>query len=60
VSEQFMWAAFAIFVLGIFVGGNLGIILMCLLQTAKRADAQVEELLSVPGDGVQRIRPGEP
>ena len=54
MSEQIILAAFSIFVLGIFVGGNLGIILMCLLQLAKRADVQVEGLLLAP------VEPGEP
>lgn len=46
--EQIILAAFAVFVLGVFVGGNLGIMLMCLLQLSKRTGVRVEELLSVP------------
>jgi hypothetical protein len=39
-----------ILVIGIFVGGNLGILLMCLMAMAKQADEQVSsaELAWVP------------
>lgn len=48
MSGQILWAVFAILVLGIFIGSNLGIMLMCLLQVAKRADNMTEKLLSIP------------
>lgn len=47
MSEQVLWIIFGVLVLGIFVGGNLGILMMCLLQVSKRADMLSEELLAV-------------
>ena len=39
-----------ILVIGVFVGGNLGILMMCLMAMAKQADEQVShvELTWVP------------
>ena len=47
MSEKVILANFAIFVIGMFVGGNLGILLLCMLQVAKKADTLSEDLLSV-------------
>jgi hypothetical protein len=48
MSGHILWAVFAVLLLGIFIGSNLGIMLMCLLQVAKKADHISEKLTSIP------------
>ena len=48
MSGQILWIGFAVLMLGIFIGSNLGVMLMCLLQVSKKADDLNEKLLSVP------------
>ena len=47
MSGQMLWIIFAVLLLGIFVGSNLGVMLMCVLQMGKRSDIRTEELLTV-------------
>ena len=48
MTSQMLTLMLVIFVLGLFIGSNLGIILMCLLQaSAKNAPAKAE-LVHVP------------
>ncbi len=41
---QNLWVIFGILALGIFIGGNLGILLMVMLRMAKQADMLMEEM----------------
>lgn len=44
MSIQMFAAALTVFVLGLFVGCNLGVVLMCILQTAKETMPDAEML----------------
>ncbi|MBN1935762.1 MAG: hypothetical protein JW934_13925 [Anaerolineae bacterium] len=44
---QSAWIIFGILMLGIFIGSNLGIMLMAMLHMAKRADLAIEDLVLV-------------
>ena len=44
---QSLWTIFGIMMLGIFIGSNLGIMLMALLHMSKRADLVIEDLAAV-------------
>ena len=47
MTAQLLWIALAIFVLGLFIGSNLGVMLMCVLQVAGRnTDSDVEQTIS--------------
>ena len=45
-TQVFMWMV-AVFVLGLFLGSNLGVVLMCLLQVAGRSSPANAELASI-------------
>ena len=46
MSAQMLWVILGVFVLGLFVGGNLGIMLLCLMQMASRSDHVIESALA--------------
>jgi hypothetical protein len=39
VTAQVFWIALAVFLAGLFIGSNLGVVVMCALQLCKRNDA---------------------
>lgn len=49
-----LWIALAIFVLGLFIGTNLGVMLMCVLQANSRQDSQNEGDQAVDDENVPR------
>ena len=53
MTTQMLWIALGIFILGLFVGSNLGVLLMCVLQVAAAGRDPNEELTlsSVQVDG---------
>ena len=48
MTAQMLWIAFAIFVLGLFFGCNLGVVLMCVLSVSGRESDRSEFVLSYP------------
>jgi hypothetical protein len=46
MTTQMLWIAFAIFIVGLFFGCNLGVVIMCVLQTAGRESARSERTLT--------------
>jgi len=48
MTTQMFWIIFAVFVLGLFVGTNLGVMLMCVLHVAGERRAEHHDLSSVP------------
>ncbi len=36
MTTQMLWIIFAVFVVGLFIGTNLGIMIMCILRMAAR------------------------
>jgi hypothetical protein len=54
MSAQHLWITFAIFIVGLFFGCNLGVILFCVLQVAgmeERCSEQVVEAQNVATEG---------
>jgi hypothetical protein len=47
MTTQLFWIIFGVFVLGLFVGSNLGVMLMCVLHAAGRDHALDEEVVPV-------------
>ncbi len=43
MTAQMLWIAFAIFIVGLFFGCNLGVILFCVLQVAGREERRSEQ-----------------
>jgi len=48
MTGQMFWVMFAIFVLGLFVGSNLGIMLLCVLRVAGQHADRDFEMAAVP------------
>ena len=48
MTGQMFWVLFAMFGLGLFVGSNLGVMLMCALRLAGQSDARRYEVVAVP------------
>ena len=47
MTAQMLWIALAIFVLGLFLGSNLGVMLMCVLQVAgRKTDSDAEQVIA--------------
>ena len=44
---QMFWIVLAIFVLGLFIGSNLGVMLMCVLAVGAKDTVTNEELVTV-------------
>jgi len=53
---QLLWIAFAIFIVGLFFGCNIGIVIMCVLQMAGRESARSERVLSYPVEVEEQIQ----
>ena len=47
MATQMLWIVFVVFVLGLFIGSNLGVMMMCLLYVAGQKRTQGAELASV-------------
>jgi len=43
MTAQMLWIAFVIFIVGLFFGCNLGVILFCVLQMAGRENDRSEQ-----------------
>jgi hypothetical protein len=50
MTAQIFWLILGVFVLGLFVGSNLGILLICLLQASGEGASGQEDWLSVPAE----------
>ena len=48
MSTQVFSIMVAVFVLGLFIGSNLGVVLVCLLQVSKKDQTVSQELHPVP------------
>ena len=48
MTGQMFWVLFAMFVLGLFVGSNLGIMLLCVLRVAGQNADRDYEMVAVP------------
>ena len=53
LTSQMLWIIFAVFVLGLFLGSNLGVMLMCVLYMSGKKGAEGTELVTatVPTQG---------
>jgi hypothetical protein len=50
MTAHMFWIVLGVFVLGLFVGSNLGVMLMCLLRASEKSVAGSDELLPVMVD----------
>jgi len=48
MTAQMFWVIFAVFVLGLFVGSNLGIMLLCVLRVAGQDAEKDFEMATLP------------
>jgi hypothetical protein len=48
VTTQMLWIMFVVFLAGLFIGSNLGVLLMCVLQVAGGDEVPSERLASLP------------
>ena len=54
MTAQMFWLIFAAFVLGLFVGSNMGIMLLCVLQVAGKNTPGNRERVPVPAEAGSR------
>jgi hypothetical protein len=47
MTSQMLWIIFAVFVLGLFVGTNLGIMALCILQVAGRDQSEHDTVIPI-------------
>lgn len=48
MSAQMLWVILGVFVLGLFIGTNLGVMLLCLLQMSASSNLRNGELTPLP------------
>jgi hypothetical protein len=51
MTTQMFWIILAVFVLGLFIGSNLGIMILCVLQMAKQDHPVRDTVVSVSAQG---------
>lgn len=48
MTTQMLWIAIVVFAAGLFLGSNLGVLLMCVLHMSGREQADSDDLVSSP------------
>lgn len=48
MTSQLFWIALLVFVGGLFVGSNMGVMLMCVLQMSGKEDLPSDDLVPSP------------
>jgi hypothetical protein len=48
MTTQMLWIAIVVFAAGLFLGSNLGVLLMCVLHMSGREQADSDDLVSNP------------
>jgi hypothetical protein len=50
MTAQMFWILFLVFLIGLFIGSNLGVMLLCVLQVAGQDQTSDESLTSMPAE----------
>jgi hypothetical protein len=48
MTTQLFWIILAVFILGLFIGSNLGVMLMCLLRLSAQEHGHPQSLVTLP------------